>query len=172
MSNTGINDSVEFMDVAFTLNGKPAGASSEPRELLVDVLRERFGLRGAKRSCDIGVCGACTVLVDGLPCSSCSTLAADAAGRSVTTIEGLGTPQALDPIQQAFIEHGALQCGFCTPGMVLAVKALLASVESPTEDQVRHYLHGNVCRCTGYVKIIEAVMDLASKRGIDAKTRS
>jgi carbon-monoxide dehydrogenase small subunit len=165
-----MNDTIEFMDVGFTLNNKPATASIEPRELLIDVLREKFGLRGAKRSCDIGVCGACTVLVDGLPTSSCSTLAADVGGREVLTIEGLGSPQALDPIQQAFIDHGALQCGFCTPGMVLAVKALLASIESPTEDQVRHYLHGNVCRCTGYVKIIEAVMDLAKKRGVDTKT--
>ncbi len=170
MNGTGMNETIETIEVAFSLNTKPASASFEPRELLIDVLREKFGLRGAKRSCDLGVCGACTVLVDGLPCSSCSTLAADVAGRKVTTIEGLGTPQALDPIQQAFIDHGALQCGFCTPGMVLAVKALLASNESPTEDEVRHYLHGNVCRCTGYVKIIEAVMGLAKKRGVDTKT--
>lgn len=165
-----MSEAIEFMEVAFTLNNQPARASIEPRELLVDVLREKFGLRGAKRSCDMGVCGACTVLIDGLPFSSCSTLAADVVGRAVLTIEGLGSPQALDPIQQAFIEHGALQCGFCTPGMVLAVKALLASIESPTEDEVRHYLHGNVCRCTGYVKIIEAVMDLAEKREVDTKT--
>lgn len=163
-----MND-IAIIEVAFTLNGEPAVASIEPRELLIDVLRENFGLRGAKRSCDLGVCGACTVLVDGLPVSSCSTLAADAAGRSVMTIEGLGTPQALDPVQQAFIEHGAMQCGFCTPGMVLAVKALLTDEPSPTEEQVRHYLRGNVCRCTGYVKIIEAVMDLA-KRGANKTT--
>ena len=163
-----MND-VVIIEVAFTLNGEPAVASFEPRELLIDVLREKFGLRGAKRSCDLGVCGACTVLVDGLPVSSCSTLAADVAGRSVLTIEGLGTPQALDPVQQAFIEHGAMQCGFCTPGMVLAVKSLLAAEPSPTEEQVRHYLRGNVCRCTGYVKIIEAVMDLA-KRGANKTT--
>src|SRR3954469_9143278 len=162
-----MNDSIETMDLAFSLNTQPASTVIEPRELLIDVLREKFALRGAKRSCDIGVCGACTVLVDGLPTSSCSTLAADVSGREVLTIEGLGSPQALDPIQQAFIDHGALQCGFCTPGMVLAVKALLASNNSPTEDEVRHYLHGNVCRCTGYVKIIEAVMDLAKKRAVD-----
>lgn len=163
-----MND-IAIIEVAFTLNGEPAVASIEPRELLIDVLRGNFGLRGAKRSCDLGVCGACTVLVDGLPVSSCSTLAADAAGRSVLTIEGLGTPQALDPVQHAFIEHGAMQCGFCTPGMVLAVKALLADEPSPTEERVRHYLRGNVCRCTGYVKIIEAVMDLA-KRGANKTT--
>jgi carbon-monoxide dehydrogenase small subunit len=164
-----MNAGIEFMDLAFTLNGEAASASVEPRELLVDVLREQFRLRGAKRSCDLGVCGACTVLVDGLPVSSCSTLAADVSGRSVQTIEGLGTPQGLDPIQQAFIDHGAMQCGFCTPGMVLAVKSLLADTPAPTEQQVRHYLRGNICRCTGYVKIIEAVMDLAN-RGAENKT--
>ena len=153
----------ECIDLALTLNGEPAGARIEPRELLVDVLREQFGLRGTKRSCDLGACGACTVLVDGLPASSCSTLAADVEGRSVVTIEGLGTAKSLDPVQQAFVDHGAMQCGFCTPGMVLAVKALLSANPSPTEDEVRHYLRGNVCRCTGYVKIIEAVLDLASR---------
>ena len=153
----------ESIDLAFTLNGEPAGARIEPRELLVDVLREQFGLRGTKRSCDLGACGACTVLVDGLPASSCSTLAADVEGRSVVTIEGLGTAKSLDPVQQAFVDHGAMQCGFCTPGMVLAVIALLSANPSPTEDEVRHYLRGNVCRCTGYVKIIEAVLDLASR---------
>lgn len=153
----------DSIDLAFTLNGEPAGARIEPRELLVDVLREQFGLRGTKRSCDLGACGACTVLVDGLPASSCSTLAADVEGRSVVTIEGLGTAKSLDPVQQAFVDHGAMQCGFCTPGMVLAVKALLSANPSPTEDEVRHYLRGNVCRCTGYVKIIEAVLDLASR---------
>ena len=156
--------SVPVLDIAFVLNGAQVPATVEPRELLIDVLREKFGLSGAKRSCDIGVCGACTVLVDGLPASSCSMLAADVDGRSVTTIEGLGTPQALDPVQQAFIAHGALQCGFCTPGMVLAVKGLLAQNASPTEEQIRHYLRGNLCRCTGYVKIIEAVVDLAQRK--------
>ena len=98
----------ESIDLAFTLNGEPAGARIEPRELLVDVLREQFGLRGTKRSCDLGACGACTVLVDGLPASSCSTLAADMEGRSVVTIEGLGTAKSLDPVQQAFVDHGAM----------------------------------------------------------------
>ena len=156
--------SVPVVEISFVLNGEPALAAIEPRELLIDVLREKFGLTGAKRSCDIGVCGACTVLVDGLPASSCSMLAADAEGRAVTTIEGLGTPQALDPVQQAFIEHGAMQCGFCTPGMVLAVKGLLAINASPSEEEIRHFLRGNLCRCTGYVKIIEAVVDLAQRK--------
>jgi carbon-monoxide dehydrogenase small subunit len=154
---------VPIVDLSLVLNGEPAHATIEPRELLIDVLREKFSLSGAKRSCDIGVCGACTVLVDGLPASSCSMLAVDAEGREVTTIEGLGSPQALDPVQQAFIEHGAMQCGFCTPGMVLAVKGLLVLNPSPTEEEIRHFLRGNLCRCTGYVKIIEAVVDLAHR---------
>lgn len=152
------------IDIEFGLNGARVAARIEPRELLIDVLRDRYGLRGAKRSCDIGVCGACTVLVDGMPATSCSTLACDADGRDVTTIEGLARDGELDPVQQAFIKHGALQCGFCTPGMVLAVKALLATNASPTEEEIRHFLRGNLCRCTGYVKIIEAVMDLANRR--------
>lgn len=151
------------IDIALQLNGAPCAATVEPRELLVDVLRGQFGLRGVKRSCDVEVCGACTVLVDGLPVSSCSTLAADADGRSVTTIEGLCQDGRLDPIQRAFIEHGALQCGFCTPGMVLAVKSLLALHPQPDDQQIRHYLRGNICRCTGYVKIIEAIKDVAAQ---------
>ena len=150
------------IDIEMRINGAAVPVRVEPRELLIDVLRDRLELRGTKRSCDIGVCGACTVLVDGMPATSCSTLACDADGREVTTIEGLGGPGALDPVQQAFVEHGALQCGFCTSGMVLAVKSLLAQNPNPTEEEVRHYLRGNICRCTGYVKIIEAVLDLAN----------
>ena len=159
-----MSDAVPMVDIAFRLNGEPVSAQIEPRELLIDVLRERHGLRGAKRSCDIGVCGACTVLVDGMPATSCSMLACDVDGREVTTIEGLARDGELDPVQQAFVEHGAMQCGFCTPGMVLAVKSLLAENPAPSEDEVRHYLRGNLCRCTGYVKIIEAVMTLANTR--------
>src|SRR5690606_30608654 len=118
-------DETPVLDIAFRLNGEAVAARVEPRELLIDVLRERYGLRGAKRSCDIGVCGACTVLVDGLPATSCSMLACDVDGREVTTIEGLAHDGRLDPVQQAFVAHGAMQCGYCTPGMVLAVKALL-----------------------------------------------
>ncbi len=149
------------IDIAFVLNGKPEMATIEPRELLIDVLRHRFGLTGSKRSCDVEVCGACTVLVDGLPVSSCTTLAADADGRNVLTIEGLAKNGELDRVQRAFVEHGAMQCGFCTPGMVMAVKALLELDPHPSEDAIRHFLRGNVCRCTGYVKIIEAVKELA-----------
>ena len=149
------------MDIQFVLNGHPVQASVEPRELLIDLLRKHFGLTGAKRSCDVQVCGACTVLVDGLPVSSCTTLAADADGRSVLTVEGLAKPGHLDPVQRAFVEHGALQCGFCTPGMILAVKALLSLHPEPSEETIRHFLRGNMCRCTGYVKIIEAIKHVA-----------
>lgn len=152
------------IEIALRLNGVERTASVEPRELLIDVLRGRFGLTGTKRSCDVEVCGACTVLVDGLPVSSCTTLAADADAREVLTIEGLSAKGELDPVQRAFVEHGAMQCGYCTPGMVLAVKSLLAADPHPSEEKIRHYLRGNICRCTGYVKIIEAVLDLAGKK--------
>jgi carbon-monoxide dehydrogenase small subunit len=149
-----------LMRVDMTLNGMEASVDIEPRELLIDVLRDRLRLKGTKRSCDVQVCGACTVLVDGLPASSCTTLCADVQGRSITTIEGLAEGKQLDPVQRAFIAHGALQCGFCTPGMILAVKSMLALHPQPSEETVRHYLRGNICRCTGYVKIIEAILDL------------
>ena len=149
------------IDIELRVNGAAMPMRIEPRELLIDVLRDRAGLRGAKRSCDIGVCGACTVLVDGLPATSCSTLACDADEREVTTIEGVARDGELSPVQQAFVKHGALQCGFCTPGMVLAATALLRLNEKPTEGEIRHFLRGNICRCTGYIKIIEAVKSLA-----------
>jgi carbon-monoxide dehydrogenase small subunit len=146
--------------VDMTLNGSATSVEVEPRELLIDVLRDRLRLKGTKRSCDVQVCGACTVLVDGLPTSSCTTLCADVHQRRVTTIEGVAQGGKLDSVQRAFIAHGALQCGFCTPGMILAVKSLLALNSNPSEETVRHYLRGNICRCTGYVKIIEAILDL------------
>jgi carbon-monoxide dehydrogenase small subunit len=150
-----------LMRVEMTLNEQAASVEIEPRDLLIDVLRDRLRLKGTKRSCDVQVCGACTVLVDGMPVSSCTTLCADVHGRSVTTIEGLAAGGKLDPVQRAFIAHGALQCGFCTPGMILAVKSLLAQHPDPSDETIRHYLRGNICRCTGYVKIIEAIQDLA-----------
>jgi carbon-monoxide dehydrogenase small subunit len=158
------------IEIAVTLNGENRSAEVEPRELLIDVLRNHFCLTGTKRSCDVEVCGACTVLVDGLPVSSCTTLAADVDGGEVLTIEGLSDKGQLDPVQRAFVEHGALQCGFCTPGMVLAVKSLLAQHPNPSEETIRHYLRGNICRCTGYVKIIEAVKDLALRENIQEET--
>lgn len=133
----------------------------KPKRLLVEVLRDDLELTGTKRGCDVGVCGLCTVLIDGKAASSCLTLAVKAQGKKVTTIEGLAKDGRLDPLQEAFINHGAIQCGYCTPGMVLAAKALLKENPNPTEEDVRQGLLGNLCRCTGYVKIIEAVLSAA-----------
>jgi carbon-monoxide dehydrogenase small subunit len=153
------------IELAFMVNGRAERLTLEPRETLLQVLRDRLGLYGAKESCNQQVCGACTVLLDGLAISACSVLAYEARGREVLTIEGLAAEGRLHPIQQAFVDHAALQCGFCTPGMILAAKALLDDVADPTEEEVRHGLAGNICRCTGYVKIIEAVMDAADRLG-------
>lgn len=133
-------------------------------EFLVDVLRDKLGLTGTKRACDMGVCGSCTVLLDGLPVSSCLILAVDAQGKQITTIEGVeGSNGELHPVQQAFLDKGAVQCGFCTPGMILTAKAFLEKHPNPTEIQVREALAGNICRCTGYAKIVEAVQDAATR---------
>jgi aerobic-type carbon monoxide dehydrogenase small subunit (CoxS/CutS family) len=149
--------------VSFTLNGRLQELDVEPHELLLDVIRDRVGLTGAKRSCDVEVCGACTLLVDGRPVSACTTLAFEVRGRSVMTIEGLAEDGKLHPLQQAFIEHGGFQCGFCTPGMILASKALLDEKPNPTEEELKHFMHGNICRCTGYKKIIESIMAAAKE---------
>jgi aerobic-type carbon monoxide dehydrogenase small subunit (CoxS/CutS family) len=133
----------------------------EPQELLLDVLRERLGLTGAKRSCEVQVCGTCTVLLDGSPVSSCCTLAADAAARDVLTIEGLAERDDFARLEEAFTRHAALQCGFCTPGLLLTVKSLLDRGELRSVDEIKHNLAGNICRCTGYRGILEAVCDLA-----------
>jgi carbon-monoxide dehydrogenase small subunit len=148
----------QTIPVTFTLNGRPQEIEVEPNELLLDVVRDRLGLTGAKRSCDVEVCGACTLLVDGRPISACTTLAVEIRGRTVTTIEGLAHDGRLHPLQQAFIDHGGFQCGFCTPGMILAAKALLDENPDPSEAELKHFMHGNLCRCTGYKKIIESIM--------------
>jgi carbon-monoxide dehydrogenase small subunit len=152
----------QFIPVSFNLNGRLQEIEVEPHELLLDVVRD-LGLTGAKLSCDVQVCGACTVLVDGRPVSACTTLAFEVRGRSVLTIEGLAENGKLHPLQQAFIEHGGFQCGFCTPGMILAAKALLDEIPNPTEEELKHFMHGNLCRCTGYKKIIESIMAAAKK---------
>ena len=154
---------VQTISVSFTLNGRLQEIEVEPHELLLDVVRERLGLTGAKRSCDVQVCGACTLLVDGRPVSACTTLAFEVRGRSVLTIEGLAEDGKLHPLQSAFIEHGGFQCGFCTPGMLLASKALLDENPDPSEAELKHFMHGNLCRCTGYKKIIESIMAAAKE---------
>jgi aerobic carbon-monoxide dehydrogenase small subunit len=153
----------QFIPVSFKLNGRLQEIEVEPHELLLDVVRDKLGLTGAKRSCDVQVCGACTVLVDGRPVSACTTLAFEVHGRSVLTIEGLAENGKLHPLQEAFIEHGGFQCGFCTPGMILAAKALLDEIPNPTIEELKHFMHGNLCRCTGYKKIIESIMAAAKK---------
>jgi carbon-monoxide dehydrogenase small subunit len=133
--------------------------------MLLDLLRDRLSLKGVKRSCDLQVCGACTILVDGHAVSSCTYLAYEARGADVLTIEGLADGNTLHPMQQAFIDNGALQCGFCTPGMILAAKSLLDETPRPSEEKVKEYMEGNICRCTGYRKILEAILDAAGKSG-------
>ena len=153
----------QTIPVSLEVNGKTYELDIEPHELLLDVVRERLGLTGVKRSCDMEVCGACTLLVDGRPVSSCTLPAFEARGKRVETIEGLAAGGKLHPLQECFIEHGGFQCGFCTPGMILAAKALLAENSNPTDEEIKHFMHGNICRCTGYKKIIESIMAAAKK---------
>jgi aerobic-type carbon monoxide dehydrogenase small subunit (CoxS/CutS family) len=153
------------MRLELQVNGRPAVREIEPQELLLDVLRDRLGLTGAKRSCDMQVCGTCTVLVDGRPVSSCCFLAADADGRDVMTIEGLAEQPEFRRLEDAFTRHAALQCGFCTPGMLLTVSALLGAGELTSVEEVKRSLNGNLCRCTGYRGIVHAVCDLAGVPG-------
>ncbi len=145
------------IDLDFTINGRRERVTVEPLETLLAVIRDRLGLTGTKKGCDGGECGACTVLLDGEPILSCTTPAVLAHGRVVTTIEGLEKDGRLHPLQAAFIEKGAVQCGFCTPGMIMAAAGLLAKVPHPSEDQIRQALAGNLCRCTGYQKVVDAV---------------
>jgi carbon-monoxide dehydrogenase small subunit len=154
-----------------TVNGQPVSLEIEPRAILLDVLRDDLGLTGAKRSCDTQVCGACTVLLDGSPVSACCTLAYESDGREVETIEGLAGPDGLHSIQQAFVNRVAIQCGFCTPGFVLTTKALLADNPRPTRPEIENYLGGNLCRCTGYWNILDAVAN-AAERLAAAEARS
>jgi aerobic-type carbon monoxide dehydrogenase small subunit (CoxS/CutS family) len=151
----------ETVELSLVVNGRAHPIRVEPRETLADVLRERLGLTGLKISCDVQVCGACTVLVDGLAISACTYLAADAEGHEVTTVEGLARAGQLSPLQQSFIDAAAFQCGFCTPGMLMAATALLAENPAPTRAQVVAGIEGNICRCTGYVPIIDAILQAA-----------
>jgi len=149
------------MGVTLTVNGRRQTLTIEPCELLVDTLRDRVGLTGTKRSCDVQVCGACTVLVNGAPVSTCTYLTYEARDKEVLTIEGLAQGETLHPMQQAFIDHAALQCGFCTPGMILAATALVRERPRPSVAEIKHYMRGNICRCTGYKKIVDAIQAAA-----------
>lgn len=147
--------------VALSINGESFDVTTDTRSTLLQVLREDLSLTGTKCGCNNGVCGSCTVLVDGEPMRACLMLAVAASDRRITTIEGLEQDGALHPVQQAFIEHQGLQCGFCTPGMIISAKALLDRNPNPSPDEIRSELSGNLCRCTGYVKIADAVLSLA-----------
>jgi len=151
-------------NVNVTVNGAAREASVESRLLLVHLLREDFRLTGTHIGCDTTHCGACTVLLDGVPVKSCTVLAVQADGRNVTTVEGLEKDGKLDPIQDGFMQEHGLQCGFCTPGMMLTSYALLEKSKNPQEDEIRHAISGNLCRCTGYVNIVKAVQHAAGKR--------
>jgi carbon-monoxide dehydrogenase small subunit len=150
------------------INGIAYDVMISPEDLLIDVLREKLDLTGTKKGCGQGDCGTCTVLIDGRRALACLTLAIACQGRQVLTIEGLEQQGRLHPIQQAFIDHGAVQCGYCTPGMVMSAKALLDENPSPTEHEIKAGISGNLCRCTGYVKIVDAVREAAKVMAADA----
>ena len=147
----------------FNINGEIYEDEIDVRRTLLELLREHFGLTGTKRGCNEGECGACTVLLDGKPVTACFVLAIEAEGKRIETVEGLEKNGELHPLQKAFMEHGAFQCGFCTPGMLMAAKGLLMENPKPSEEEVRKSIAGNLCRCTGYNKYVEAILDAATK---------
>lgn len=149
--------------IALNVNSEDFEVLIEPHKTLLEVLREDLGLTGTKRGCDLGTCGACTVLIEGKPYLSCLTLAVDVQGKKIVTIEGLAQDEETHPLQKAFVEKGAIQCGFCTPGMILTAKAFLDENPHPSEEEVKKAISGNLCRCTGYVKIVEAILSAAPK---------
>ena len=151
------------MTISFKLNGEPVQVSVPSHWTLLRLLREKLGLTGTKEGCGIGECGACTVLLDGAPVHSCLVLAPKVEGREVETIEGLGSRELLHPLQRSFIDHGAVQCGFCTPGILMSSKALLKTTPHPTRDEVKEAISGHLCRCTGYHQIIEAILETSTK---------
>ena len=154
--------------IELQINGDHYEILISPNNTLLEVLREKLGLMGTKRGCDLGACGACTVLVDGEAALSCLMLALDAVGKQITTIEGLSETGELHPLQQAFVDQGALQCGFCTPGMILTAQAILQEDPRPTEETIKQKMAGNLCRCTGYKKVVEAVMSVRTPTGKEA----
>ena len=152
-----------MMKITISVNRKSRGFDVEPNTLLLSLIRENMLLTGTKYGCGVGECGACTVLLDGESVLACMILAVDVDGRNIETIEGLGEYDSLNPIQETFLEEGAVQCGFCTPGFIMSTKALLSEKPQPTETEIREYLKGNMCRCTGYVNIVKAVQSAAAK---------
>jgi len=154
---------VDKVKVNMVVNGNPVSIEVKPYARLLDVLREDLSLTGTKEGCGVGECGACTVIVDGETVNSCLTLAASMDGKHITTIEGLMENEKLHPIQEAFIKHNALQCGFCTPGLILSAKALLDSNPNPTTEDIKVAISGNLCRCTGYQQVIDAIKEVAEK---------
>jgi carbon-monoxide dehydrogenase small subunit len=155
-----------IMKISFVVNGKATEVECEAADTLAEVLRNQLNLNGTKVSCEVQVCGACTVLIDGLPVSACTMLAYEVRGKNLLTVEGLEKPDGtLHPIQQAFIDEFAFQCGFCTPGMIMAAKALLDENPRPTRDEIIHHMDGNICRCTGYVPIVNAIERAANVIG-------
>jgi carbon-monoxide dehydrogenase small subunit len=159
---------IDARTIRFTLNGAPVSISVMPHETLIEVLSQRFELKGARESCGQGLCGCCTVYVNGKSVSSCLYLAQLVDGANVVTIEGLSEGSELDPVQEAFIEASAFQCGFCTPGFIMMARELLEKHPTPTEDEIRHYLIGNLCRCSAYPEIVEAVKLAAARRAARA----
>lgn len=154
--------------VTVTINGSPEVLSVPSNMTLLEMLRDELALTGTKNGCEAGECGACTVLLDGEPVNACMVLAIEADGRSVTTVEGLAPDGQLTPLQEAFVAHNAVQCGFCTPGMLISTHALLERNPDPTDEEIKEALVGNLCRCTGYLRIIEAVRTAAAQNGMDS----
>jgi aerobic carbon-monoxide dehydrogenase small subunit len=151
--------------IQFTINGRTLTLEVEDADTLLEVLRDKLQLWSVREACGVGACGSCTVLLDGRPVSSCFLLATRLEGTSIETVEGLGTDQGLDPIQEAFLENDAAQCGYCTPGLIMTTKALLRENPNPTDDEIAEYLAGNLCRCGGYAHIMQAVRDAQRKAG-------
>ncbi len=151
------------IEIEFTINGKKRRIFVKPNDLLINIIRNDLYLTGSKYGCGIGECGACTVLLDGEPVLSCLTLAVTVNGKEITTIEGLAKRDELHPMQKAFLKNGAVQCGFCTPGMILTATALLKENPDATEDEIRDYMRGNLCRCTGYIQIVKAIKECATE---------
>jgi len=154
---------MEMIPITLLVNGEPYDLTVPPHKTLLEVLREDLELMGTKEGCGVGACGACTVLIDNIPVRSCLTLAVDVQGRSITTIEGLAEGQRLHPVQEAFIERHAIQCGFCSSGMILTAKAFLDKKKRPRKDEIKQAISGNICRCTGYAKIEDAIATAAKK---------